>query len=282
MILGEAFPAVEAFFWDFTVSSLEHLGPCFVKLSRWMAIKADVFPKELLERVRTMHGQARTGASMEAAEAALDAAFGQSWRSKFVLERPAVGAEASPATLWRGCKGRLIKRIVLPPAVKGGAAVTLPVGTAISVRVRDAVASEAVRSDLAVVDALGALADQYCSLETRTAVDVTRAFVRRMHSQLDLSVEEQNVNRLNRNFGARGQPSVAFPHPLAGLQSPSVCVSTEANGETLSAFRRRVEGLPGGRSLLDQLTDASIKALVQMAFAHNFLLCDAFEGERRG
>ena len=268
--------------WDYVVYAVDQLGPCFVKMSRWLAIKADVLPTGLLSRFQTLHGAGAGAAAASVAEAeiALDASFGPGWRRRLVLERPGTGRLAGSTV--RVCKGRLIQRATISSPLgsgagiaRGGSPATLPVGTPITVKIADPIVGDIVRRDAAVAALCSRIAKQYLSLDIRNVVDVIAGFTTQMRAQLDLGVEAANIDRLTSNFSAE----VVFPVPLRDLQSREVSVFTELGGETVAEFRRRTGASLGSKVLLDQLADMTVKTVVKMVFSDNFVLCDAFEGE---
>ena len=85
------FPQLEEVWWSWCIATLERTGALAIKLAQWAPSRPDLFSSRVCGRLQHLQDHTQPH-SLEATEAALDAAFGPGWRSVLRIAPHPVGS----------------------------------------------------------------------------------------------------------------------------------------------------------------------------------------------
>uniref|UniRef100_A0A7S3STA1 ABC1 atypical kinase-like domain-containing protein n=1 Tax=Emiliania huxleyi TaxID=2903 RepID=A0A7S3STA1_EMIHU len=85
------FPQLEEVWWSWCIATLERTGALAIKLAQWASSRPDLFSSRVCGRLQHLQDHTQPH-SLEATEAALDAAFGPGWRSVLRIAPHPVGS----------------------------------------------------------------------------------------------------------------------------------------------------------------------------------------------
>ena len=250
--------SAEHYWWALFVRSAELAGPMWIKLAQWASTREDLFRPEQLANLARLRDAVRPHAWADTVRA-LDAAFGRGgWERRLLIserDRQKVLGSGCIAQVYKGeLDGRSVAVKVIHPAVR-----------------------EAVTLDLALLRGLARLLERRERWRYLGIADTAEQFCRLLTTQLDLSIEAENLRRLGANFAANDR--VIVPAPQDGWVTDTVLVETFVEGDVM------MDIIKGGLSSASR-SDAAVKllakravdAVLDMVFQHNFVHGDLHPG----
>jgi aarF domain-containing kinase len=241
-------PAAWPRWYSLLRSTLEALGPCWIKLGQWAATRRDLFPDDVVKELSRLHTQAPEH-GQAATEAIMEQVYGAPLRTLFSFFEQAPMASGAIAQVYRA-------------QLRGATD-----GPLLAIKVRHPGVEISILRDLrllrAAVWALGGLAG-FSSVGLPASID---AFRGRMLAQIDLRVEAENLQRFQRNFSG-ADTAVRFPTPLLPLCAPAVLVETFEDGLLFSDFLATNPPVALRKRLASIGCAAFLKMILQDDFAH--------------
>ncbi|EOD32125.1 ABC1 kinase family protein [Emiliania huxleyi CCMP1516] len=241
------FPQLEEVWWSWCIATLERTGALAIKLAQWASSRPDLFSSRVCGRLQHLQDHTQPH-SLEATEAALDAAFGPGWRSVLRIAPHPVGS---------GCIAQVHRGELLRDGEWGP----------VAVKVLHPQVGRYIRAD-------GALLRLVCGglqrlPRVRSEADNLRRF------------------RANFARAGGGAPPVDFPDPVGGyVARPALCrvVRGEARAVLVESWVDGVPMIEWAAGLAEtaeerqQLCNTGIDAFCEMLFVHNFVHGDLHPG----
>jgi ubiquinone biosynthesis protein len=230
------------------VRHVQRLGPAFVKFAQIMGTRRDLLPAALCDELSRLHDQV-TPMTERQFRLALSAAYGTDLDRLFTTVDPAPVASGSIAGVYRAVlrDGRTVALKLQRPGIRRN--MTL---------------------DLSVMYSMSALAERLPPLRGVPARQLTGFICAAILGQLDFGLEQENLERLRRNFG--DAEYIWIPQTLPELCRPS-CLVMEFIPDLVAtppldidAERRPV------------LAARTLSAVYQMLFMDGFVHCDLHPG----
>lgn len=252
--------------WSYTLFSLQHLGPAFVKLGQWAATRRDLFPVSFCSRLSELHSSTYTHSFAQTQKALVDA-FGENYESRgLVLKEDDIilgsgsAAQVHKATLKTATGEKPVAVKVLHP----------------SIRMK-------VERDLSLMQHIANFIDLFIPLQSVKMLSLPRAvsnFADIMRRQVDLRIERDNLDIFRDNFNCsdKASPLINFPEPQRHWVSEQVLVEDYIGdgARPISDYLEddSVSGLKERRALAGTFVRSALK----MVFTDNFVHSDLHPG----
>ena len=246
--------------WSYTLFTLQHLGPAFVKLGQWAATRRDLFPVSFCIRLSQLHSSTQTH-SFSHTKKALVEAFGEDYESRgLVLKESDIilgsgsAAQVYKATLKSATSEKPVAVKVLHPSI-----------------------GLKVERDLSLMQYIANFIDTCIPLQSVKMLSLPRAvtnFADIMRRQVDLRVERDNLESFRDNF--KSSPAVYFPEPLWVSEQVLVEDYIGDGAKPISHYLEddSVNGLKERRALAGTFVRSALK----MVFTDNFVHSDLHPG----
>jgi aarF domain-containing kinase len=250
--------------WQYALQSLQSLGPAFIKLAQWAATRRDLFPKDVCDRLSTLHSTTRYHEWRHTHET-LCKAFGPDYGSLIVInEQSKILGSGAVAQVYKATLNDESKRQV-------------------AIKVLHPQLKEMIASDLELMMFIANWIDRlpFLKLEWFALPEAVAEFQSVMEDQLDMRKEMTSLLRFRSNFnsdtsssgGLFGSPiRVTFPKPIERLTTEDVLVESYEEGKQISEYFEA--DAPTRRSLAKPL----ITAFLKMVFTTNYIHCDLHPG----
>ncbi len=259
--LGEAYPPIENFTWDYLTWSVTKLGPCFIKMAQWVSTRPDLFPPKLIQRIECLQNDVKVHYSMATVENTLSEAFGVDWKSKLKLDPIPLGA-GSVAQVFKGTLKKANETID------------------VAVKMIHPQVSELVRTDMELLTHLANFADRFPALEILSLGESCRQFAEVMNEQLDLTKEASNLLKFTKKFSH--EKWAEFPSPVEGYVTKNVLIETLMEGVSISKFMKMPSEVGDAVDKLKmRLSDLGCRLILKMIFFDNFIHGDLHPGKCR-
>lgn len=241
--------------WDYTLFTLQHLGPAFVKLGQWAATRRDLFPVDFCIRLSELHTKVQTH-DFAHTQKALVEAFGENYESRglVVNDNDIILGSGSAAQVYKATlKCSTTEK---PVAVK----VLHP-----NIRIR-------VERDLALMQYIADFIDRCIPLQSVKMLSLPRAvanFADIMRRQCDLRVEADNLIVFRDNFGCsstNSSASVNFPEPQQHWVSEQVLVEDYIGVGARPISDYLVQDSLSGLKERKKLAGTFVRAALKMCF----------------
>lgn len=196
------------------VWTLEQAGCAFIKWGQWAATRPDLFPPKMCSALSSLQSGVPP----------------HSWRDTERIVSDALGVPLRDA----------FAEFIQEPLGSGSVAQVHRARLHgekqfVAVKVRHPRVVERMRTDFAILAAVGALLDALPSLHWLGAHESLRQFAHAMSSQVRLDVEAANLARFCKNFRSSPHISATFPAPRPRLVSPAVIVESYEPGRSIMA-----------------------------------------------
>src|ERR1043166_3521338 len=195
---------------------LIRLGPMFVKIGQFLALRPDVLPQEYCDELLQL----------------VDQAPPEPWESVAAAIERELGA--APEQVFRSIR----KTPLAAGSIAQVHQATLHDGTRVVVKVQRANLEERVKKDLARVRWLARALDWSGVSPFTSPEEVVRELGRGLHQELDFSRELRNQQRMFDLL--RNEPAVRVPRPFPELSTSKVITSEYLRGLTFSRVMRIV------------------------------------------
>ncbi|KAL0040620.1 hypothetical protein WJX77_012568 [Trebouxia sp. C0004] len=242
-------------------TTLERLGPAFIKWGQWAATRHDMFPPDLCKELECLHTQAPVH-SLHFTRSAIAQAFPGSVDELFEQFDEQPVASGSIAQVY---KARLSR--------KGALHTGMLAGNEVAVKVRHPGVVRAIQRDFALMLRLAWLAALLPAVRQLRLQETLAQFAAPLQEQVDLSLEAQNLWQFNFNF--RHDDCISFPLPIYPLVAPQVLVETFEAGEGISRY---IADGSGNSPHDKQLAVLGHRAMLKMMLQHNFIHSDLHPG----
>jgi ubiquinone biosynthesis protein len=231
--------------------ALEELGPIFIKFGQALSTRRDLIPLDIADELAKLQDRVPPFGS-DLAIATIEAALGARLGDVFSHFDNAPLAAASIAQVH---------------------AATLKTGEDVVVKILRPGMLEVIDLDLAVMDALAGLADQYWS-EARQLrpIELVQEYRKTILDELDLMREAANAAQLKRNF--RGSPLLYVPEVYWDHCRVNVMVMERIHGIIVS----RMDELRARGTNIAKLAENGVEIFFTQVFRHNFFHADMHPG----
>lgn len=251
-------PSTEDLIWCYAIWAIEQLGPTFVKFAQWASTRPDLYPAQLITRLRRLQDDVTVHHSFQTVEMTLSDAFGPDWKSVLNLDRKPLGA---------GCIAQVFKG-----DLKSGNE-----SVAVAVKLIHPHVQAMVQTDMELLGFLASMIDSFPTLELLAFGDTCRQFAEMMQDQLDLRKEAHNLKQFSSMFKLENW--VKFPQPIDGYISKNVLIETLEEGKPLLSYMTLADdAFEGARKLKLKLSDMGCRAVMKMIFFDNFVHGDLHPG----
>jgi ubiquinone biosynthesis protein len=238
---------------------LIRLGPMFVKIGQFLALRPDVLPQEYCDELLQL----------------VDQAPPEPWESVAAAIERELGA--APEQVFRSIR----KTPLAAGSIAQGHQATLHDGSRVVVKVQRANLEERVKKDLARVRWLARALDWSGVSPFTSPEEVVLELDRWLHQELDFSRELRNQQRMFDLL--RNEPAVRVPRPFPELSTSKVITSEYLRGLTFSRVMRIVrESGPAAMERLGYNTEILAEDLMETAlhqiFRQRFFHADLHPG----
>ncbi len=223
---------------------LEELGPTFIKLGQTLSTRPDLIPPEWAQELKKLQDNCRQVPFAEI-EQVLNREFPGRLELLFRSIDEAPLAAASIAQVHRA---------------------TLADGTAAVVKVIRPGARALIEEDMALVESLAQLLEQYFSDLGYSPTAVSKEFSREILKEINLVVEGQSTERLRRYF--EDDPKISFPKVFWAATTRNVLTMEEIRGRLLSTVSPEQLSPTERRTIVASGTDAVFKQCLRFGFFH--------------
>ena len=268
--------------WNYTLHTLQCLGPAFVKLGQWAATRRDLFPVYMCNRLSELHDTARIH-SWDDTYKALVHAFGPEFEFRgLIVDRDGIVGSGSAAQVHRGTLTLLDDDTTGYNKTNKGNTRT------VAIKVLHPHTRELVERDLALMQHIADFIDTCIPLEMIKMLSLPRAvanFANIMNRQVDLRIEGNNLQTFRDNFGCSGysddcatSPAITFPCPETEWISEHVLVEEHAGDDAVPISRYLSDDSPEGLKVRKRLAGPLLRAFLKMVFIDNFIHVDLHPG----
>ena len=251
--------------WSYTLFTLQHLGPAFVKIGQWAATRRDLFPLHFCQQLSSLHSQVQTHSFAHTQKALVDS-FGENYESlglKLNKDDEIIGSgsaaqvyKATMKTSTNETKSVAVK--VLHPNIRSR-----------------------VERDLSLMQYIANLIDQCIPLQSVKMLSLPRAvanFADIMRRQVDLRIEGNNLEIFRENFGCSSSSTVNFPQPQHRWVSEQVLVEDYVGDDARPISDYLEDGSERGLEERRALAKTFVSSALKMVFADNFVHSDLHSG----
>ena len=270
---------IRDFSWWYTTSSMQALGPAWVKLMQWVATRRDMFPPHICNRLAPLHDQGSPH-SWEHTHSQLVAAFGRDYAQELDIPPDAIvgcgsAAQVYVGTLLRSSSAQQQQNNNDDDHSKHR-------GIAVAVKVLHPNFRRNVERDMWLMTTIGKLLHSLPFEQIRMVnlPHATANFASVLSRQADLRTEAENLQQFRDNFyrnDARQEErsDIIFPRPL--LATEKVMLQEFVDHATPMAHFLR-DSSPQGQELRKQLSGPLLRAFFKMVFVDNFVHGDLHPG----
>lgn len=241
--------------WQYTISTMQALGPVAVKFCQWIATRRDMFPPVLCDRLGVLHDSGYPHAWSHTHKM-LTESFGN-YRKKGLKIDEVIGC-GSAAQVYRGR---------LETEDGNGETKSRPV----AVKVLHPKFARSVDRDLSLMQSIADFLNSLPS-ETIKMVNLPRAtqnFGEILRLQADLTNESKNLTTFRSNFydsaEAEARSRIYFPNPVPGWSSEKALIEDYVQDATpISTFLN--DSSPEGVELRKELSGPLLRGFLKMVF----------------
>jgi ubiquinone biosynthesis protein len=231
--------------------ALEELGPIFVKFGQALSTRRDLLPVDIADELAKLQDRVPPFDSAVAI-AIVEAAFGRPLADIFASFEMTPLAAASIAQVH---------------------VATLKNGQEVVVKILRPGMHEVIERDLAVLESLAALADEYWEEGRRLRpVEVVAEYRKTILDELDLMREAGNASQLKRNFA--GSNLLYVPEVYWDYCRGNVMVMERIHGIMVS----RIDELKARGTNIAKLAENGVEIFFTQVFRHNFFHADMHPG----
>lgn len=282
---------VEDMVWSYLVWTIEQLGPTFIKFAQWASSRPDIFPMQLINRLKRLQDDVRVTHSRSTVEQTLIEAFdGDGWKEHLKLDYDHPLGAGCVAQVF---KGELTTAAAVAAPAAGGSSnqpkqqqqqqgkTSNTTATAAQNTIKVAVklihphVERVIKIDMELLGLLADYLDSLPNLEILSVGDTCRQFADMMREQLDLRTEAAHLRKFNANF--KNEPWLVFPEPIDAYVRKNVLVETFMEGIPL----KKIMEAPVDekmRKFKIKLSDLGVRAILKMLFFDNFIHGDLHPG----
>mmetsp|Transcript_38152 Transcript_38152/g.109479 ORF Transcript_38152/g.109479 Transcript_38152/m.109479 type:complete len:530 (-) Transcript_38152:463-2052(-) len=203
-------------FWTVVASQLERCGPCFVKLSQWLATRRDIFPDSICIAFGRLHEQ--------------------------VTAEWSPGVTPAEVLAQLQASGLHLRTLADSPQASGSIAEVyfgeLEDGTAVAVKCMRPGIRPLIEGDLAWLLWAANVSDGHPVLRMYALRWAAELFCNQVYMQTDFRIEADNLRRFRANFRGDGEV-IRFPRPLHA--SSDLLVLSREEGQELSRIFREAD-----------------------------------------
>ena len=223
---------------------LEELGPTFIKLGQILSTRPDLVPSEWANEFKKLQDDCQ------------HIPFSEIYQV-LVLEFP-------------GRLDQLFSTIEETPLAAASIAqvhrATMKDGTPVVIKVLRPGARQLIEEDMALVESLAQLLEQYFSDLGYSPTAVVKEFSRELLKEINLVIEGQSTERLRRYF--EDDPNISFPKVYWSATTRNTLTMQEIKGRLLSTVRPENLDQRERRTLVANGTDAVFKQCLRFGFFH--------------
>ncbi len=231
--------------------ALEELGPIFIKFGQALSTRRDLIPVDIADELAKLQDRVPPFGS-DVAIATIEASLGAKLADTFGSFDSTPLAAASIAQVH---------------------AATLKTGQEVVVKLLRPGMHTVIDLDLAVLDTLAALADEYWEDARRLRpVEVVHEYRKTILDELDLMREAANAAQLKRNFA--GSSLLYVPAVYWDYCRSNVMVMERIHGIIVS----RMDELRAGGTNIARLAENGVEIFFTQVFRHNFFHADMHPG----
>lgn len=223
---------------------LEELGPTFIKCGQILSTRPDLIPPEWAEELKKLQDRCTEVPFSDIYEV-----LNQEFPGRLDLLFSAIDeiplAAASMAQVHRA---------------------TLKDGQQVVIKVLRPESRQRVEEDMALLESLSQLVEQYFSNLGYSPVSVAKEFSRELSKEINLIYEGQSTDRLRRYF--ENDPHIHFPKVYWSATTRSVLTLEEIHGRLLSTLSPDSLSPSERRAIVAKGTDAVFKQCLRFGFFH--------------
>ncbi len=223
---------------------LEELGPTFIKLGQILSTRPDLVPSEWASEFKKLQDNCQ------------HIPFSEIYQV-LILEFP-------------GRLDLLFSTIEETPLAAASIAqvhrAIMKDGTPVVIKVLRPGARQLIEEDMALVESLAQLLEQYFSDLGYSPTAVVKEFSRELLKEINLVIEGQSTERLRRYF--EDDPNISFPKVYWSATTRNTLTMQEIKGRLLSTVRPEKLDQRERRALVANGTDAVFKQCLRFGFFH--------------
>eukprot|EP00554_Chaetoceros_debilis_P002484 CAMPEP_0194087012 /NCGR_PEP_ID=MMETSP0149-20130528/23487_1 /TAXON_ID=122233 /ORGANISM="Chaetoceros debilis, Strain MM31A-1" /LENGTH=593 /DNA_ID=CAMNT_0038770255 /DNA_START=191 /DNA_END=1972 /DNA_ORIENTATION=- len=289
--------AISDLAWTYSLYTVQHLGPTFVKLCQWAATRRDLFPSHVCDRLSKLQDAAFLH-SWKHTHKILSDAFGDNYesfaadtkskdeKSKFIVHVKFGNYDLKidpKDVIGSGSIAQVYKGILRQEDRDGGDSNGDSEERAVAVKVLHPQIHERVERDLDLMTRVASIVDSL-PIETIKMMNLPKIannFAMIMRNQLDLRRESDHLLQFSHNFApidsSKGITSIAkvsFPEPI--MASADCLIEDYEDALPISHYIE--DETHAGLALRRELAGPLLRAFLKMVFMDNFVHSDLHQG----
>lgn len=263
--------------WSYVMTSMQALGPGFVKACQWVATRRDIFPPHICDRLSALHDHGKTH-SWSYTDKALRDAFGEDYPDKGLrVDKNDIIGCGSAAQVYRGTL--VAPRSDSTPLLAEKNRESRPV----AIKVLHPQLARSLERDLWFMRSIADFLHYAIPTERFRMLNLPRAtenFASVLRRQEDLRIEADNLKKFRANFycdDKNHDSSVVFPQPVEEWIGKEVLVEDLVD-DAIPISNYLTDSSELGVETCKALASTLLRSFLKMVFLDNFVHGDLHPG----
>lgn len=264
--------------WNVIISSLNSLGPLFVKFGQWMSTRPDLFSYNVIQKLSELQDSVKTQHNINEIENFLIDLYGENWKS-FIEYNPKTIGSGSIGSVFKGtmnvkvsvnCKLNFMLQFCVNLFGLKQPRKIINKKTDIVIKAINTDCKKQILTDMYILNHIAKYVDsldQYKSIEIGNLI---RNFSSLMNTQLNLTNEGENLLKFNKNF--ENEKNIIFPKFVGA--SENILIETYIDAIPL----KTVISNKKYSYYYEQISNTLLDSVIKMFFVDNFIHGDLHPG----
>lgn len=264
--------------WNAIISSLNSLGPLFVKFGQWMSTRPDLFSDQIIQKLSDLQDSVETQYNTNQIDKFLIDLYGKDWKSFITYDPTPIGC-GSIGSVFKGTmnvdlivNSKLNFVLQLFINLFGLDQPTHIVNRKIDVAIKaiNTDCKKQISTDMMILNDVSRYVDRLDQYKSIAIGDLIRKFSSLMKIQLDLTNEGENLLKFNKNFS--NEPNIMFPNFIGA--SENLLIETYIDAIPL----KNIINDKKYTKHYEQISNTILDSVIKMFFVDNFIHGDLHPG----